>query len=595
MADPSPDSIDSTAPEASAEVSTEPEKAVQEPIHCDVLPLLVGYQRQHGLRHNDFQRYRRFCTRRIHRIRVAIKLTHGRRTFQNKRITLENLTEERHFHILLLEMERDWAYAMEDKQLIKEKQRKHHHMMSKLRKAVKLAEELEAMVAASPKLLDESTDKELKAYTSWLRGTLAFEQGQWKDAQQHLSASNTRYQAIVAGVEDDETKLLYEQRMQESAAGLRYCAYKLGSSQGDVSDLVKLKAELGESSTMSMLGEQLESTLTLNDKSSNAKQSVEWLERSVAVTDPTTQQALGLIDARKAELATDPSNLKASMSTFDALLMAFGEASQRVQQRLDDELKAAGTNASEDSEARQATLRFLKAYLRADMLEVTLQRNEIMIQNSYTKYQNNEGRPDELVRLYDSMLQIVNESRAVELLQDDPDFQDQADAREAFFKAMRCFYVAQICKRTNKPKEALALFDRTLERITATKAALSKLQTPFSATDDIKATLEMAASEIRGVHVNIKASVFLEATETSETNPDAVADNLEHYDDSASVLNKPIAAIPPPMQTIQCKPLVFDLAVDHVTFPSLKERTKAQASAAEAVTGVFKSLGSWFG
>jgi hypothetical protein len=30
------------------------------------------------------------------------------------------------------------------------------------------------------------------------------------------------------------------QRMQESAAGLRYCTYKLGSSQGDVSDLVKV-------------------------------------------------------------------------------------------------------------------------------------------------------------------------------------------------------------------------------------------------------------------------------------------------------------------------------------------------------------------
>jgi hypothetical protein len=32
-----------------------------------------------------------------------------------------------------------------------------------------------------------------------------------------------------------------------------------------------------------------------------------------------------------------------------------------------------------------------------------------------------------------------------------------------------------------QPKEALALFDRTLERITATKAALNKLQVPFSA------------------------------------------------------------------------------------------------------------------
>ena len=35
-----------------------------------------------------------------------------------------------------------------------------------------------------------------------------------------------------------------------------------------------------------------------------------------------------------------------------------------------------------------------------------------MISNSYTKYQNNESRPDDLVRLYDSMLQVGQELRA---------------------------------------------------------------------------------------------------------------------------------------------------------------------------------------
>ena len=80
--------------------------------------------------------FRRFCARRIHRIRVALKLTHGKRAYQPALITVNNLKDERHLHILLLEMERvsllssrahsslishpflqDWAYAMEDKQV----------------------------------------------------------------------------------------------------------------------------------------------------------------------------------------------------------------------------------------------------------------------------------------------------------------------------------------------------------------------------------------------------------------------------------------------------------------------------------------------
>jgi signal recognition particle subunit SRP68 len=71
-----------------------------------VLPFLVAYQRQHGLRHTDFQRYRRFCTRRIHRIRTALDFTHGKRNYKPAKVTLDGLTDERHLHILLFEIER---------------------------------------------------------------------------------------------------------------------------------------------------------------------------------------------------------------------------------------------------------------------------------------------------------------------------------------------------------------------------------------------------------------------------------------------------------------------------------------------------------
>lgn len=80
--------------------------------------MIKNAQQQHGLRHGDYQRYRGYCTRRIRRLRKALKFPQGdKRHFKRRDVTIAQLTskraDERYIHIPLISAERDWSYAMQ--------------------------------------------------------------------------------------------------------------------------------------------------------------------------------------------------------------------------------------------------------------------------------------------------------------------------------------------------------------------------------------------------------------------------------------------------------------------------------------------------
>ena len=68
-------------------------------------------QRQHGLRHNDYLSYRQYCTRRLERLRDALKFHYGgpkgSKLFQKKEIDAALVQKDiRYLHIVLFQTER---------------------------------------------------------------------------------------------------------------------------------------------------------------------------------------------------------------------------------------------------------------------------------------------------------------------------------------------------------------------------------------------------------------------------------------------------------------------------------------------------------
>ena len=90
----------------------------------------------------------------------------------------------------------------------------------------------------------------------------------------------------------------------------------------------------------------------------------------------------------------------------------------------------------------------------------------------------------------------------------------------------------------------------------------------------------------------------------------ALIDRLDTYFEDPSLINKNrlnIVSLPPPLQPIPCKPVLFDLALNHLTFPSLDDKVqskraptsgqadKGQQQQQAGLSGFVKGLFSWSG
>lgn len=140
----------------------------------NVLQLLKSAQMQHGLRHGDYTRYRRYCTARLRRLYKSLKFTHGRGKYTKRAITQSTVSEVRFLHVVLYTAERAWSHAMEKRQLPDgPNARQRIYLIGRLRKAVKWAT-LFAQLCASKG--DSRTSLEAEAYASYMTGNLLFEQ-----------------------------------------------------------------------------------------------------------------------------------------------------------------------------------------------------------------------------------------------------------------------------------------------------------------------------------------------------------------------------------------------------------------------------------
>jgi signal recognition particle subunit SRP68 len=171
--------------------------------------LLDEYHSAHGLAHtnDDYQQYRRYCTRRLSRLRHAQPVRHdlvhsssgggsGRHHKRHAFVKRDLIPSGGVQHVnvllvLLLQAERAWAHASELKALLllspsipkgHEKSKAspgsiRQHALHKLKKAQVHAQQLQELVEEYG---DVTTQQEAKAYAAWMSGNVALEKGQWK-------------------------------------------------------------------------------------------------------------------------------------------------------------------------------------------------------------------------------------------------------------------------------------------------------------------------------------------------------------------------------------------------------------------------------
>ncbi|XP_024269373.1 signal recognition particle subunit SRP68 [Oncorhynchus tshawytscha] len=574
------------------------ENATEDGIGLEILQIIKDSQQQHGLRHGDYQRYRGYCSRRLRRLRKTLGFKCGNRhKFTGKKVTVEMLSDNRYSDnryllLVLMEAERAWSYAMQLKQEANTEPRKRFHLLSRLRKAAKHGERLEKL-CESPRV-DAKTKLEAQAYTSYLSGMVRFELQEWKAATEAFNKCKTIYEKLASAF-TEELAVLYHQRVEEISPNIRYCAYNIGD-QNAMNELMQMRLSAGGGG--GMMAEKLEALITQTRAKQAATMSeVEWRGRTVPVKiDKARIFLLGLGDNEAA--IAQAANEETKERLYETLLAECRDTIQAVREELKTEAKQ--RERSDEASGKVSNLQFLHSYLTYIKLWTVVKRNESMAHMLQAKLkepqtdENKRGpRPQDLIRLYDIILQSLAELSTLQGLEEDHTFQKEVALKMLVYKAYRCFFIAQSYVLVKKWSEALVLYERVLKYAKEVQSKAKSLNNSLKDLPDVQELI----TEVNAEKYSLQAAAILDTEDAPEApSQQKVKDNtplcerLDNFHLDPTLVGKQpnLVQFPPDFQPIPCKPLFFDLALNHVAFPPLDDKVEQKGKG--GLTGYIKGI-----
>uniref|UniRef100_H2YEN3 Signal recognition particle subunit SRP68 n=1 Tax=Ciona savignyi TaxID=51511 RepID=H2YEN3_CIOSA len=552
-----------------------------------VLHVIKEAQNQHGLRHGDYQRYHGYCNRRLKRIRKVLKFKMGdKRKVTPKKVNEPIFTDPRYILMLLMTSERAWSRAMFLKQEANSEPRKRHHMVEKMRKAVVLADELSLLCEGSLRV-DARTKLEAQAYSAYMSGILHFELKNWISAMDLFRKSQTIYGKLGDAMSKEE-QTIYKTMVEEMSPNIRYCAYTIGD-QSAMDDLIV------------------------------------WRNRTIRIKNNKVRLFLIGVKEFEADLSSiSESDREARVEVYDRLLTECKDALQITRDDIRTDPHSKATEKTNQVTHFVSDLQFLQSYLSYLRLTKTIERNLILVgglQANNFPVEKAEGdsahrgpKPSDFIRLYDGVLHNLTEVLSLPGIEVDSEISDAVGSQRAAFQAFRCFYVAQAYVNEKKWAEAMALYDRVLEH---SRKAINMMMRSSEDIAEFKLVetgrLESLVETIAFNRYRVHASAILDSVagkEGEKKDVDTSIPILErldvyHEDVATSSLNigKPnskvpqmTSAYPPKFEPVPCKPLFFDVALNHATFPSLDKKLGKKENPQKAgLTGLISNWWGWGG
>ncbi|KAK6913535.1 Signal recognition particle subunit SRP68 [Dillenia turbinata] len=404
---------------------------------------------------------------------------------------------------LSLKPERAWSHAMEKRQLPDgPNARQRIYLIGRLRKAVKWATLFSQLCASKG---DSRTSLEAEAYASYMKGTLLFEQDKnWEAALMNFKSARAVYEQL-GKYGDLENQVLCRERVEELEPSIRYCLHKIGESNLPASELLQI-GEM-EGPAMDLFKAKLEAVMAeARTQQAASMTQFYWLGHRFPISNAKTR--ISILKAQELEkdlLGTTADSVPAEkrLVLFDKIFAAYHEARSCIR----NDLVTAGSaeNVKDD-------LNGLDKAISAVLGQRTIERNQLLVsiaKSKLTKHRDEKSekstRPEELVRLYDLLLQ--NTADLSDLVSSGRDrkpeemaFAEECAVKSLAFRAQRCFYLAKSYSNAGKRVEAYALYSRACS---LADDALQKLQN--AATDD-----QLLTKELKILHEDCRSNSCIE-------------------------------------------------------------------------------------
>ncbi|KAI9255824.1 hypothetical protein BDA99DRAFT_151260 [Phascolomyces articulosus] len=553
-------------------------------IKLDVLELVNDSRMTYGLRHQDFQRYRKHCTHRVQRLRQILHLTkpNNKKTNQQKELP-EKITDARYLHLFVFEVERAWAYAMDLNQELSADSRKRHHTRKKLKRATHHAEALYQLCEQQD--VEDRSKLEVKAYAAAMRGHLYFELQQWQNALNQFVAARTIYEHFASLSTTTQHEALCYSAIDDIDPSIRICAYNLRlnetSMANNVDELVKsLKKSDAAGENITSLEQQL-SKISEQGAQSHAESLSEVNWRSRQATIKSDKVAKGISKAQETTKSTQLDGTDDAAISFDRVLASWADAEKLVKKALKEDKEATAKVASSKSAKSTEELQFIQSYVSYNLYAHSIQRNVQLV----TQGDNNTQRkPQENVRLHDDILKHLESIRELLTLEEqDGQLDWELNVLTHYYRACRCLHVAESYASLNRIPEAVALYRLAQTYIAQAKQLLHQGEgfandSVLTVSENDLVTLEQA---LRNKAWKTQASWYLKhGGSTAEHDLQAqmeqlnlddmkipLLEQLDVYPSTLSAEAPNLVEFPPRIEPAVGKPFFFDLAANHIQYP----------------------------
>jgi signal recognition particle subunit SRP68 len=295
---------------------------------------------------------------------------------------------------------------------------------------------------------------------------------------------------------------------------------------------------------------------------------------------------VAVLNVQEAATALDKvSGYEETMEAYDQLFIAYNDMMQLVAQQI----------RSIKNDEQVGEMKQLEQYVEAKKLGFTMERNEAMAAKLEADLALHQVKPDELLRVYNILAQNAEQLAGY--------YDDQGGesvkllvAKGFYFKAHRCSHLAgKFCADKQFP-EAVALYDRADGMV---QMAISQFEDCSSECFKYVESAQKLQLRIRGVKCAVQAEAFLqEHTADTAAKPAAnkesslsLLDRLDDWVELEAGIPAQLVEFPPTVQSIACKPIMYDLALNHVKFPDLSARATQKK---QGIMGKAKGLLSSF-
>ncbi|KHN74094.1 putative signal recognition particle subunit SRP68 [Toxocara canis] len=408
---------------------------------------------------------------------------------------------------------------------------------------------------------DAATKLEAQAYNAWMTGCLYFEMKQWKMALDYLKTA----------------------RCREIQPQMRYCEFNCGddaNTDAAMSEMINMRLKLGgDEGTLQDDFDKLIAEMRTK-ASLDSECEIHWANESIAVKNDSVKQLMRAVEQFDTQLQQTVSH-DDKLALYEQLL---GSIRDTIQSWNEEMKKTGGAASGTRVDIMPSSVHLITAYLDFIRLTKTIERYLLIVSHTRTQAEK-KAKPQDLLRLYDSVIEDCNEIQQLPGASANEQIKSAFHATTEYCRAFRCYYMAEAYANLSKWRDAVALYDRAMQRCSSAISSVhSNKHSAYlkeSAEDELKELLKQITSAKYTTQANRLAEA---AGETKEEGNGGAADTrplIETLDEYRKIspedLLKPepnvcIVPMPPQFIPMPNKPMFFDLALNHIKMPDLETK-----------------------